>query len=383
MALIKCAECGADISSEASACPHCGYPIAKTRSEIVTTEPKRSKSSVPWLSVLFPVVSLVLFGLWLFLDPSASSPPPPNEFDKYLASGSHSESEPSGQNIPLQEVKNLGYDFYLGQIEEPGVNDISDDIKNQITKVAYDTHFPESLLKNTPIIFLNNLALTGDQYISLQNARLHVPELKADFLSEGGLYAPYATNTAVIFINKSSVTGDQLSDVLAHEFGHAIGSTLSDSQWKTFYQLRNIPSGTPRAGTNWNLSPEEDFAEVYKNVFTGGDVSTFYGLLMPTMGVDMACEDVYQQAYQSYLPKYDMNDPMSWMKSITGTSKIDYTAADSKAEADPNVQACRRSVLSDPSKYKSDWNLGMPYKSTVGPKTKQFIEALAASSSPL
>ena len=116
--------------------------------------------------------------------------------------------------------------------------------------------------------------------------------------------------------------------MLAHELGHAIGSTLSDSQWKTFYQLRNIPSGAPRAGMNWNLSPEEDFAEVYKNVFTGGDVSTFYGLLMPTMGVDMACEDVYQQAYQSYLPKYDMNNPMSWMKSITGTSKIDYTAAD-------------------------------------------------------
>ena len=41
---------------------------------------------------------------------------------------------------------------------------------------------------------------------------------------------------------------------------------------------------------------------------------------MPTMGVDMAYEDVFQRAYQSYLPKYDMSDPMSWMKSITSTS---------------------------------------------------------------
>ena len=54
--------------------------------------------------------------------------------------------------MPIQEVKNLGYDFYLGQIEEPGVNDINDDVKNQITKVVYDTHFPETLLKSTPII---------------------------------------------------------------------------------------------------------------------------------------------------------------------------------------------------------------------------------------
>ena len=328
-------------------------------------------------------MSLVLFGAWLFLDPSALSPPSANEFDKYLPSGAHVNSEPSGHNVPLQEVKNLGYDFYLGQIEEPGVNDINDDVKNQITKVAYDTHFPESLLKNTPIIILNNLALTGDQYISAQNARLHVPELKADFLSEGGFYAPYATNTAVIFINKSSITKGQLIDVLAHELGHAIGSTLTDSQWKTFYQLRNIPASTPRAGTNWNLSPQEDFAEVYKNVFTGEDVRTFYGLLMPNMGIEITCEDVYQQVRQSYFPTYDANDPLSWMKSFAGTSKVDVATIDSEAAADPKVQACRRMVLSDPSKYKSDWSLGMPYKSTVGPKTKQFIETLAASSSPL
>lgn len=374
MALTKCSECGAEVSTEASACPHCGYPIAKTRSEIATTEPNRSKNSIPWLSVLFPVVSLVLFGLWLFLDPSASRWST-NEFDKYLPTEQHSEPEPSGQNIPLQEVKNLGYDFYLGQIDEAGVNDITDDLKNEITKVVYETHFPENLLKNTPIIILNNLALTGDQYISVQGARLHVPELKADFLSEGGLYGPYTTNTAVIFINKSTVTSGKLTDVLAHELGHAIGSTLTDSQWKTFYQLRNIPPGTPREGTSWNLSPQEDFAEVYKNVFTGADVQTFYGLLEPAYGL-VTCDNIYEDVLNSYMPKSDPNNPVIWFMS----SGVDYASAESKASADPKVQACRRAALSNPAK----WQFGMPpYKATVGPKTKQFIEALAASSSPL
>lgn len=29
MALIKCPECGHDVSSEAKNCPNCGYPIAE------------------------------------------------------------------------------------------------------------------------------------------------------------------------------------------------------------------------------------------------------------------------------------------------------------------------------------------------------------------
>jgi hypothetical protein len=127
--------------------------------------------------------------------------------------------------------------------------------------------------------------------------------LKPDFLSEGGLYVSYTTNTAVIFINKSTISNGHLADVVAHELGHAIGSTLTDSQWKTFYQLRNIPAGTTRAGTNWNLSPQEDFAEVYKNVFTGGTVQTFYGLLERASGLDMTCDELYEDVLNSYMPQ--------------------------------------------------------------------------------
>jgi hypothetical protein len=61
-------------------------------------------------------------------------------------------------------------------------------------------------------------------------------------------------------------------------------------------------------------------------------------------------------------------------------SGADYDAAAAKATADTKVQGCRREALSNPA----TWHYGMPpYTATVGPKTKQFIEALAASSSPL
>ena len=32
MALIKCPECGKDVSTSASSCPHCGYPLRPTTS---------------------------------------------------------------------------------------------------------------------------------------------------------------------------------------------------------------------------------------------------------------------------------------------------------------------------------------------------------------
>ena len=164
--------------------------------------------------------------------------------------------------------------------------------------------------------------------------------------------------------------------MLAHELGHAIGSKLTDSQWKTFYQLRNIPAGAPRAGTNWNLSPEEDFAEVYKNVFTGTDVQTFYGLLEPTFGFDTACDSIYQKILDSYLPKLDFANYDPFSKQY----QADQDAAEAKASADPKTQACRRETLSNPT----SWEYGLPpYKATVGPKTKQFIETLVANSSSL
>lgn len=241
----------------------------------------------------------------------------------------------SNKMIPLEEVKNLGYDFYVGQIDSSDNKDITDDLKNQITKIAYNAKFPVGMLKNIPIIILNNLALTGDQYIAVPAGNLKVPDLKPDFLSEGGIYVTFGNGSAIIFINKATVTQGQLTEVLTHELGHAIGSKLTDKDWVKFYQLRNIPSSTARHGTNWYLSPEEDFAEVYKNIFTGSDARTYWGILEPN----------YQGIFQSEC----MFD---------------------------NTQSCYKKVMLNPTKYKSDWQYGIPYKSILDKVTKDFVANL-------
>ena len=40
MALIKCSECGKEISDQAKACPHCGFPLPKPKKEKANSDTK-------------------------------------------------------------------------------------------------------------------------------------------------------------------------------------------------------------------------------------------------------------------------------------------------------------------------------------------------------
>lgn len=76
MALIKCPECGSDVSTEAAACPKCGYPIKKQEADSnpkpqVSTQPVNQASSKKgsgcgatiFASLAIIVALLVIIGL--------------------------------------------------------------------------------------------------------------------------------------------------------------------------------------------------------------------------------------------------------------------------------------------------------------------------------
>lgn len=50
MALIKCPECGNDVSTEASACPKCGFPIREKNSQI-KHEDEQEKEGIPFIDM--------------------------------------------------------------------------------------------------------------------------------------------------------------------------------------------------------------------------------------------------------------------------------------------------------------------------------------------
>jgi hypothetical protein len=207
---------------------------------------------------------------------------------------------------------------------------------------------------------------------------LKVPDLKPDWLSEGGIYVSFSNGSEVIFIKNSIVMQGQLRDVLTHELGHAVGATLSDQDWATFYKLRNIPAGTDRRGTNWNMSPQEDFAEVYKSVFTGLSVRTYYGVLVPEGGrmdlgncstAYMTAENKYrQQVQQSKAPATSTYPFMFQTMTPEETNAI----AD-KANRDSAVQECRRKAMSDPSQDAANWRMFSPYVTSVDLSTRNFM----------
>lgn len=59
MALIKCSECGADISEKASACPKCGCPLNITKQIISDTKKKHNKKIITTIIICFAIIIIL------------------------------------------------------------------------------------------------------------------------------------------------------------------------------------------------------------------------------------------------------------------------------------------------------------------------------------
>lgn len=76
MALIKCPECGKEVSDSAKTCPNCGYPIAKTvAAQEKTTVSKKSKWSkiILWFVIVYGILTAIFLWALYQSDWSASA----------------------------------------------------------------------------------------------------------------------------------------------------------------------------------------------------------------------------------------------------------------------------------------------------------------------
>lgn len=63
MALIKCPECGKDVSDRANSCPHCGYPFTTIHKEVK----KREEKPISDKTIIIPNFILGILGILMLV----------------------------------------------------------------------------------------------------------------------------------------------------------------------------------------------------------------------------------------------------------------------------------------------------------------------------
>jgi len=70
VAIIKCSECGGEISDKAASCPKCGAPISNNAAPL--PDPTKKKATTrPWAWAIF--VILIVGGAYLFMSPAVQN----------------------------------------------------------------------------------------------------------------------------------------------------------------------------------------------------------------------------------------------------------------------------------------------------------------------
>jgi hypothetical protein len=394
MALVKCAECGEEVSDKAFSCPHCGNPLhsesfpprGSSQSISQTNPAKNKKKNFPLLWTIFLVVvalTPVLFiTSWLFINPSRK-PALMQQLEKRMDSPIQDNGENPDSAIEsmetilnnrgsktyrVEKVSLWGYEFYTSKVDQSGSIDIGSKEKQYIAQLLKTLQFPSSLTRYLAIVSVDP-TVVGKNDILLIPWGGYIATINLQ--PEGGLWRRVAPG-AVIYLNNLQSSN---RSILTHELGHQIGYHLTDEEWIQFYKLRGIPENTPRRANDWNLSPEEDFAEVYKSVYKSsvanefemGDwsVNTQYGFLIPSMlGIDYdtACRKLFDQIRQKYI---DSNSKQGYSSEV-------WKNAEATADADPKVQECRKT-----HNGKSPLG-GKLYISQTDKSTEQFIKNVVA-----
>ena len=76
MPLIECAECGATVSVSAHACPHCGFPVKKSRGRAIQTTPDIPRVSLTSLDVAKSILGRVVLAAGFFASGVGFEAPP-------------------------------------------------------------------------------------------------------------------------------------------------------------------------------------------------------------------------------------------------------------------------------------------------------------------
>ena len=357
MSLIKCSECGQNISTNAKNCPHCGYIVINDPSKAGDNiEPLIIETNIDEIQYQFSIkkilkiTSIIIFTLsimiFIMLRIQATRPIIMNlinsvsyfylniynstlnfknifnynsieilkyNFNYFLKLENERQLSPQinindDSNVSntyfLEKNDIFGYQFYTGKIDSSLNNNIGSAPKQAIAKLLKNINFPHVLTKNLAFIYIDpTIAIPSDQVLIPWN------QIRSNIAiqPESGTYQ-VVQGGAVIALN--NLVGFKLS-TLTHELGHHIGNQMTDKEWVDYFKLRNIPNDTPRnIPNNWKKSPNEDFAEVFKNTYKqANDVLSIYEWSVRTdYGNVVPVNEFYDNLYCGHISDDDLKN---------------------------------------------------------------------------
>ncbi|MBI3046426.1 MAG: hypothetical protein HYY86_02745 [Candidatus Harrisonbacteria bacterium] len=341
MALTKCNECGGEVSDKASICPHCGNPIHTEPNSIINPPPLpiseinieekpgilfKITYTILWIFAVLIIVFVLILVIGPFILPNnlykdlilqELTNSPTNLFQKQWWQEFQQKIPQTKDSSPTSSTKIIfnpklisdsKFSFYTLNVGKNEDHNISYRDEQGIIKLLNTINYPPKLTQNLIIIFINPDDVTSDMI--LVNPDKTWLNFSDNRTAEGGLYATNK-NWHWIEINKPvpSFTGA----ILIHELGHRVATELTQQEWDNYYKLRGISANTSRNINNWILSPQEDFAEVFKYIFRQGDpkisvewqIRTQYGNVIPTNEliepVITGCDSLFGRADQKKL----------------------------------------------------------------------------------
>ena len=379
MALIKCSECGRDVSSLALACPSCGNPIRNQVPQVDSKPPQTPLIPKWWRRKRFLLDIVLLLGTGVavafFIQSNSGYFRPGtatgnliheirdaelgevfdeifyvNEMRRYFASETYVQNVATEKIYSVQHNSFWGYEFYTSKIDSSESIDIGSEAKQRIAHLLNSLDFPAALTKKLVIAGLDPTVVRANAALEVPWAKVPMRLSDATVMENNGIFFAHSDG-GIIFVN-DYVRLDLAT--LTHELGHLIGTRLTDEEWKEFYKLRNIPSHTPRSGTSWATSPTEDFAEVYKFINRDRVVSKYSS--------DLPRWDIRTEFGILVNGRYALNSPCA---SIELKLKKELGSVN---QGDPELQNCRR------KNNGVDERLGARlFVSGVDDQTKQFI----------
>jgi hypothetical protein len=166
-----------------------------------------------------------------------------------------------------QEIKQYGYTIFVGTISDNPQHNFNQYL-DQIIPYLIEIKFPRALIEDSAFMIVDTNV--KGKIVSIGQALYNLSTMINSMESQrdGGMFSPISNTHKLILINSTNLPSG-FYPILTHELGHAIYNVMTKSEKDEWSKLRGEPviADPYRKWTDWELSRNEDFAEVFKYLY--------------------------------------------------------------------------------------------------------------------